>query len=92
MLGAGFVDSKNVIARLRLYSHYRAAEALLPLLDANGSYPAINGQTAFGASPQPGTGSIAVEIGGEPRGNKVVMWAYPGLPLGTCPGSPPQSG
>lgn len=100
MFQAGFADFKNTI-ETRLYPHYLAAEALLPLLAPDGSYVTINGPAAFAAGPpHPGTGSIATasaaqntmmrafaaETGGVPRINEVVMWAYLG-PSGTRDGS-----
>lgn len=100
MLAAGFEDFKSVI-ETRLYPHFLAAEALLPLIEADGAYVTINGPAAFAGLPHPGTGSIAVaamaqnklvqaiaaETGGQPRVNDVVMWAYLG-PNGTRSGSP----
>lgn len=100
MYQAGFEDFKNVI-ETRLYPHYLAAEAFLPLLSPDGSYTTINGPAGFVDAPQPGVGSISVaaaaqnklirafagETGGRPRVNDVVMTAFMG-PQGTRPGSP----
>ncbi|PUB27676.1 NAD(P)-dependent dehydrogenase (short-subunit alcohol dehydrogenase family) [Promicromonospora sp. AC04] len=100
MFRAGFADFQNVI-ETRLYPHYLAAEAVLPLLNQEGSYTTINGPAGFGRAPMPGTGSIAVvaaaqaklieafavETGGRPRVNDVIMMAFLG-PQGTRPGSP----
>lgn len=100
MLEAGFADFKAVIEN-SLYPHYLAAEAFLPLLTADGSYTAINGPVGFIGAPQPGMGPMAVvsvaqdklihalamETGGAPRVNDVVMRAFLG-PNGTRPGSP----
>lgn len=100
MLQAGFADFKNVI-ETRLYPHYLAAEALLPLIEAGGSYTTINGPAGFIGPPPRGIGAIAVaaaaqnklveaiaaETAGQPRVNDVVMKAFLG-PRGTRPGSP----
>ncbi len=100
MLQAGFADFKNVI-ETRLYPHYLAAEALLPLIVTGGSYTTINGPAGFLSPPPPGIGAIAVaaaaqnklieafaaETAGQPRVNDVVMKAFLG-PHGTRPGSP----
>ncbi|WP_045746875.1 SDR family NAD(P)-dependent oxidoreductase [Actinoplanes rectilineatus] len=100
MLHAGFAEFKNVI-ETRLYPHYLAAEALLPLIALGGSYTTINGPAGFINPPPPGIGAIAVaaaaqnkliqaiaaETAGTPRVNDVVMKAFLG-PDGTRPGSP----
>ncbi|GAA4736808.1 SDR family NAD(P)-dependent oxidoreductase [Phytohabitans rumicis] len=100
MLQAGFADFKHVI-ETRLYPHYLAAEALLPLIATAGSYTTINGPAGFISPPPPGIGAIAVaaaaqnklieaiaaETAGRPRVNDVVMKAFLG-PRGTRPGSP----
>lgn len=100
MLRAGFQDFKHVI-ETRLYPHYLAAEALLPLLDPDGAYTAINGPAGSLRPPQPGLGAISTvavaqskllaaigaETGGRPRVNEVVMMAFLG-PHGTRQGSP----
>lgn len=100
MLRAGFSDFKNVI-ETRLYPHYLAAEALLPLLKGDGSYTTINGPAGFLGPPQPGVGSISVaaaaqnkliqafamETAGTPRVNDIIMWAFIS-PDGTRPNSP----
>ncbi|NTW39815.1 MAG: SDR family oxidoreductase [Cellulomonadaceae bacterium] len=100
MYRAGFADFRHVI-ETRLYPHYLAAEAFLPLLNPGGSYTTINGPAGFIDRPQPGVGAISVaaaaqsklirafagETGGEPRVNEVIMTAFMG-PQGTRPGSP----
>lgn len=99
MLGASFDDFRSTIES-RLFPHYLAAETLLPLLRAGGSYVFINGPVAFLGPPPPGTGAIAVaataqsglmravagETAGQARLNEVVMHAFLG-PHGTRPGS-----
>lgn len=100
MLRAGFDDFRSVI-ETRLFPHYLAAEALLPLLASDGAYTAINGPAGFIRPPQPGMGAIATvaaaqsklieaisaETGGRPRVNDLVMMAFLG-PNGTRSGSP----
>ena len=100
MLRAGFAEFAHVI-ETRLYPHYLAAEALLPLMNPEGAYTAINGPAGSVRPPQPGMGAIATvaaaqaklieaigaETGGRPRVNDVVMMAFLG-PQGTRPGSP----
>ncbi|MBB2943371.1 NAD(P)-dependent dehydrogenase (short-subunit alcohol dehydrogenase family) [Actinoplanes lutulentus] len=100
MLQAGFAEFKHVI-ETRLYPHFLAAEALLPLIALGGSYTTINGPAGFISPPPPGIGAIAVaaaaqnklieaiaaETAGTPRVNDVVMKAFLG-PNGTRPGSP----
>ncbi|MCF6474743.1 SDR family oxidoreductase [Nonomuraea sp. MG754425] len=99
MLRAGFDDFKAVIEN-SLFPHYLAAQTFLPLLDSGGSYTSINGPVGFLGPPQPGIGpmavvsiaqnkltqAFAVETGGTPRVNDVVMMAFIG-PNGTRPGS-----
>ncbi|WP_158861713.1 SDR family oxidoreductase [Leifsonia sp. AG29] len=100
MLQAGFEDFKRVI-ETRLYPHYLAAEALLPLVDSAGSYTTINGPAGFMPSPRQGLGPISVvsaaqdkltrsfaaETDGHPRVNDLVLTVFIG-PHGTRPGSP----
>lgn len=99
MLQAGFDDFKAVIEN-SLFPHYLAAQTFLPLLEPGGSYTSINGPVGFLGPPQPGIGpmavvsiaqnklmqAFAVETGGAPRVNDVVMMAFIG-PDGTRPGS-----
>lgn len=100
MLEAGFDDFRSTI-ETRLFPHYLAAETLLPLIQAGGSYTFINGPVAFLGPPPPGAGAIAVaataqsglmraiaaETAGRTRVNEVVMHAFLG-PQGTRRGSP----
>jgi|GEM_PF-2847307 len=100
MLAAGFADFRHVM-ETRLFPHFLAAEAFLPLLTAEGAYTTINGPAGFSGPPQRGVGAIsvaasaqnklmqafAVETGGRPRVNDVIMWAFIG-PRGTRAGSP----
>jgi NAD(P)-dependent dehydrogenase (short-subunit alcohol dehydrogenase family) len=100
MLRAGFADFTHVI-ETRLYPHFLAAEAFLPLLTPDGAYTTINGPAGFSGPPQRGVGAISVaaaaqgkliqafamETGGRPRVNDIIMWAFIS-PQGTRPGSP----
>lgn len=95
-LAAGFAEFKEVM-ETRLYPHFLALEAFLPLLADDGAYITINGPVGFLGQAAPGMGAIAAasaaqdklvlvaaaETGGHPRVNDVVMHAYIG-PKGTA--------
>lgn len=99
MVRSGFGDFARVI-ETGLFAQYLAAETLLPLLAEDGAYTTINGPIGFLGAPPPGLGpmavvsvaqakliqAFAVETGGHPRVNDVVMMAFLG-PSGTRPGS-----